>query len=69
MLYSPGDVDGLAGHLQDWCTNPGSLQSAKAAALEAARTRWNAERESERLVAAVDRVFLATGHLSQASGH
>lgn len=69
VLYSPGDVDGLAGHLQYWCANPGSLRSAKAAALEAARTRWNAERESVRLVAAVDRVFLPTGHLSQASGH
>jgi glycosyltransferase involved in cell wall biosynthesis len=52
-LYAPGDVAALAAILQSLADNPELLQRHKAAALEAARTRWNWEIESQHLVNSV----------------
>ncbi len=49
-LYRPGDYRALADHLQRYLDDPAALHRAKAAALDAARDRWNWERESERLL-------------------
>jgi glycosyltransferase involved in cell wall biosynthesis len=57
-LHAPGRVEQLAAHLDEWARDPARLRRARAAALEAARTRWNAEAEGRRLVesvAALDR--------------
>jgi glycosyltransferase involved in cell wall biosynthesis len=57
VLHSPGDVRTLAGQLDRWSRDPAMLAGAKNAALDAARTRWNAETETSRLVAAVERLW------------
>lgn len=53
LAYPPGDHVALARGLQRWLDDPSALQRAKAAALEAARTRWCWEIERERLLGAV----------------
>lgn len=58
-LYRPGDVETLRRHLTMWARDAAALAHAKQVALDAARTRWNAEREGERLVAAVARSLAA----------
>ena len=57
LLYTPRDVDTLASQLAAWSQDPVALAKAKAASLEAARTRWSWERESQGLVEAVARVI------------
>jgi glycosyltransferase involved in cell wall biosynthesis len=57
FLYSPGDHAALARGLQRWLDDPAALQRARAAALEAARTRWSWEIEREQLLRAVRRVL------------
>ncbi len=56
-LYTPGDHEALARCLERWRANPDHLAAAKAAALRAARERWNWEAESRKLVGAVDRLL------------
>ena len=63
VMYRPGDFRQLAAQLQMWIKDPGKLTAAKTASLEAARTRWNWEHESEQLVATVTRL------LSNERGH
>lgn len=67
LLYPPGDYHALASRLEQWRTDPDALRRAKAAALHAARTRWNWELESAKLVAAVTRVLLPLPAQSRAS--
>lgn len=55
--YAPGDHAALARGLQRWLDDPAELQRAKAAALEAARSRWSWEVEREILVAKVRQVL------------
>ncbi len=55
-LYEPGDPQGLASVLRRW-TNSEHLSEAQTAALQAARSRWNWERESQKLVHAVEKVL------------
>jgi glycosyltransferase involved in cell wall biosynthesis len=57
VLYRCRDFQTMASHLQAWIKHPAKLAAAKRASLEAARTRWNWEHESEALVATVDRLF------------
>jgi glycosyltransferase involved in cell wall biosynthesis len=54
-LYRPGDVKALAARLDRWARDPDALEAAKHASLEAARTRWNWERESLAVVDIVER--------------
>lgn len=56
-LYVPGDHRTLAQHLEYWRVNRDALRRAKAAALEAARVRWNWEAESAKLATRVDEVL------------
>jgi glycosyltransferase involved in cell wall biosynthesis len=55
--YPPGDHAALALGLQRWIDDPAALQRAKAAALEAARTRWCWEVEREAWLARVRQVL------------
>jgi glycosyltransferase involved in cell wall biosynthesis len=57
VLYTPGDYRSLAEHLARWQSSPRRLAAAKAAALAAARERWNWEVESRTLVRAVRSVL------------
>lgn len=66
LLYPPGDVWALAHQLQLWCENPDSLAANKRAALEAARTRWNWETESQVFLEEVARVLGFPGRGSPA---
>lgn len=50
FLYRPGDFQALAVQLERWRNDPRVLQESKSAALAAARTTWNWERESLKLV-------------------
>ncbi len=50
FLYEPGDHEELARQLQALATNRSSLLQTKEASLEAAKTRWNWEAESVKLV-------------------
>jgi len=52
-LYRAGDVEALRRVLAVWANRPEALAAAKQAALEAARTRWNAETEGRHLVTSV----------------
>jgi glycosyltransferase involved in cell wall biosynthesis len=61
-LHAPGDARTLAHQLEAWSRNPARLAAAKAAALEAARTRWNAETEGRTLVAAIQRLLPDADH-------
>jgi glycosyltransferase involved in cell wall biosynthesis len=56
-LYTPGDHHALALLLSRWCSDPTALSAARAAALEAARTTWNWELESQALVESVQRAL------------
>jgi glycosyltransferase involved in cell wall biosynthesis len=67
-LHAPGDVQALAAHLASWAQDPLRLAASKAAALHAARTRWNAELEGERLVAAVRHTLTEDVPRQRASG-
>jgi hypothetical protein len=64
-LHEPGRAEQLAAHLDEWARDPATLKRARAASLEAARRRWNAEAEGRRLVevvAALDQVHaIASG--------
>lgn len=57
--YSPGDHIGLARIIDKWLNSPGTLSQTRAAALEAARTRWNWELEKERLIDKVNEALRA----------
>jgi glycosyltransferase involved in cell wall biosynthesis len=57
FLYDPGNITELARILDRYATDRALLARIKAAALAAARDRWNWERESKILVADVDRLF------------
>jgi glycosyltransferase involved in cell wall biosynthesis len=57
VLYEPGDFRGLAARLDVWALEPARLAEAKRASLEAARTRWNWERESAKLVEHIGEVL------------
>ncbi len=56
-LYPPGDHVALAAILRRWQEGPEALAAAKRASLEAARTRFNWEMESRKLVAVVEEVL------------
>jgi glycosyltransferase involved in cell wall biosynthesis len=58
ILYQSGDVTTLAAQLRAWSQEPSRLAAAKQAALRAAERRWSLEREMERLVAAVDTLWI-----------
>ena len=68
-LHAPGDVRTLSMQLAAWVRYPDRLAAAKQAALTAAHSRWNAEREGEGLVAAVNQVLGQRAALAMASGH
>jgi glycosyltransferase involved in cell wall biosynthesis len=53
-LYPPNDVEALARVLREWQSDRDALGNAKRAALEAARSRWNWEKESRYLIDAVE---------------
>jgi glycosyltransferase involved in cell wall biosynthesis len=53
VLYPPGDWRALAARLEGWLRRPEELQACRAAALAAARTRWNWERERGKLLVSV----------------
>jgi glycosyltransferase involved in cell wall biosynthesis len=55
-MYEPGDAEGLARILNEW-TDPSTLEKAKSMALEVAKTKWNWEREQEKLVQRVENVL------------
>lgn len=57
LCYDSGDAAALAAMLDRYAADRLLLAGAKAAALAAARERWNWERESKLVVAAVDRLF------------
>lgn len=59
-IYDSGDVHGLAAILDRYAADRTLLARTKAAALAAARERWNWERESRLVVGAVDRLFSET---------
>jgi len=67
-LHAPGDHQTLARQLDRWSTDAVALRGAKHAALEAARTRWNAEAEGRRLVQAVETLLHRDARRSMASG-
>lgn len=56
-LYQSGDCKALAAALDRYAADRSLLARAKAAALAAARDRWNWERESATVVHIVDRLF------------
>jgi glycosyltransferase involved in cell wall biosynthesis len=56
-LYDCKDITGLAAILDCYAADRTLLARTKAAALAAARDRWNWERESEQVVSVVDRLF------------
>jgi hypothetical protein len=58
----------LAAQLTDWAAHPDRLARARQAALDAARTRWNAEREAGQLVAAVGETLETRVERRRASG-
>lgn len=58
-LYPRGDWRALAAVLERWQHFPKRLQACRDAALTAARTRWNWERESRPLVEAIARALSA----------
>ncbi|MDB4875815.1 MAG: hypothetical protein JWM41_2261 [Gemmatimonadetes bacterium] len=53
-LYPPGEPARLAEMLERWRRDPDALAADRAAALDAARSRWNWEREQAVLIDAVD---------------
>jgi glycosyltransferase involved in cell wall biosynthesis len=53
FLYPAGDWRALAGRLERWLRCPEELRVCREAALTAARTRWNWERESQKLLESV----------------
>ena len=57
LLHRHGDVETLAAHFERWSQNPEMLAQAKQSALAAARLRWSAEVEGQRLAAAVSQLF------------
>lgn len=59
-LYTPGDAVSLAAILQRLADNPELLQQHKAAALDAAHTRWNWETESQYLVDSIHNALSQT---------
>jgi glycosyltransferase involved in cell wall biosynthesis len=56
-LYPPGDFRILASHLDSWARHPRALEAARQASTRAGEEIWNWEREGEKVVAAVGRVF------------
>jgi glycosyltransferase involved in cell wall biosynthesis len=56
LLHAQGDAAAIAAQLDAWSAAPARLAAAKAAALDAARTRWNAEHEAACIVSSVARV-------------
>jgi hypothetical protein len=52
-VHARGDVRAMAEDYRAWSQNPDALAAARNAALEAARVRWNAERQQQGTVAAV----------------
>jgi hypothetical protein len=56
-LHTLGAHDELAGHLREWQSNSRLLDTTKRSALDAAKSRWNAETEGSHLVDAIARVF------------
>jgi glycosyltransferase involved in cell wall biosynthesis len=56
-IYQPGDHRALAALLEGWQADPSALANARGAALEAARTRWNWERERELFLGRVAQTF------------
>ena len=57
VLYAAGDVQALAAHLRTWVADRPRLDAARQAGLDAARTRWSLELETQKLVHAIDRLF------------
>jgi glycosyltransferase involved in cell wall biosynthesis len=57
FLYQPGDWRTLAARLDSWIRRPEQLRASRNAALVAAQTRWNWERESEKLLESVAAAF------------
>ena len=57
LTYAPGDYKALAAILRSWQQKPGLLAAAKEASLAAARTRFNWEIESRKLLTLVDKVL------------
>ena len=57
FCYAPGDAEALARELQRFIDQPELLARARAASLEAARTRYNCDSSSRALLAAVDRAL------------
>ena len=57
FLYDSGDIHALAAILDRYAADRTLLVRSKAAALAAARDRWNWEQESKKLVDAVDCLF------------
>jgi glycosyltransferase involved in cell wall biosynthesis len=57
VLVPPRDPAALASCLDRWARHPEALAAARSAALEAARTDWNAEAEGRRIVDGVSRLF------------
>jgi len=53
FLYPPGDWRALASRLESWGRHPEQLRACREAALDAARARWNWERESGKLLESV----------------
>jgi glycosyltransferase involved in cell wall biosynthesis len=67
-LFPPNDVEALASCLDRWACDPEALGAARHGALEAARTRWNAEMEGRKVVEAVTLLFERTSRPARASG-
>jgi glycosyltransferase involved in cell wall biosynthesis len=57
LLYDSGDIYALAAILDRYAADRTLLTRTKAAALEAAQTRWNWEQESKIIVETVDRLI------------
>jgi glycosyltransferase involved in cell wall biosynthesis len=57
FLYRPGDSQTLAARFEQWQREPHTLRASKDAALKAAQTTWNWERESQKLVHCVASVL------------
>jgi glycosyltransferase involved in cell wall biosynthesis len=66
-LVPPDDVDALASCLDRWARDPEALGAARHGALEAARTRWNAETEGRSVVDAVSLLFQGAPRQTRAS--
>lgn len=58
FLYPPGDYQALAAGLREWAARPAALAAARAAAIDAARTRWCWEIEAPPLL---ERIAAAAG--------